>query len=52
MRNIVLFFSYLDSEYYEALYSKQQGLDFVYSYKTERRQELCGNQIDLDDIQY
>lgn len=52
MRNIVLVFSYLDSERYEALYSKPQGLDFVYSYKTERRQKLCRNQMDLDDIQH
>lgn len=46
MRNIVLAFSYLNSEHYEALERILQGLDFVYSYKIERKQKLCGNQID------
>lgn len=45
MKNIVIAFSYLYSEYEIALDSIQQGLDFVYSYKIERKRTLCINQI-------
>lgn len=46
MKNIISAFCYLNSEQYEALYSVQQGLDFMYFYKIERRRKLCGCQMD------
>lgn len=50
MKNIVMDLSYFYSENTQALYSIQQGLDFVYSFKIERKHQLCGNRI--NDIMY
>ncbi|MDE7432366.1 MAG: hypothetical protein K2N34_10705 [Lachnospiraceae bacterium] len=45
MKNIVIAFSYLYSDFEIALDSIHQGLDFVHSYKIERKRKLCINQI-------